>query len=84
MSVLPTPLLKEGAWSDNKKDAAKPPVMERTGWSGTRKHFGLPTTPSAALRRLRDIFIDAAATPPVSGLYQEGSSPHPTPLSNRP
>src|SRR5215468_2292168 len=64
-SSLPSSQRRGGR--DIKKDTAKPPLMERTKWSGTTKHFGLPTTPSAALRRLRDICIDAAATPPVSG-----------------
>jgi len=31
------------------------------------KHFRIPTTPSAPLRKLRIFIIDGAATPPVSG-----------------
>ena len=39
-------------------------LMERTGWSGTTKHFVCPTTPSAAPKGgLRRFFLNAAATP---------------------
>ena len=64
--------------------------MERTGakrepdrakhkkWSGTTKHFGMLTTPSAALRWAAPTFIDAAATPPISGGELPGPKFKPT------
>src|SRR5262245_8513154 len=42
------PLLVRRGGRDIKKNAAKPPLMERTGWSSLLKAFGELTTPSAA------------------------------------
>jgi hypothetical protein len=42
-------------------------LMERTEWSSTRKHLGLATTPVCGANEATRHFIDAAATPPVSG-----------------
>jgi len=39
------PSSKRRGGRDIKKDAAKPPLMERTGWSGMTKHFGMPDHP---------------------------------------
>jgi len=64
--VAELPSSKRGV-RDIKKDAAKPPLRERTGWSGTRKHFGLPDHPVCGAKEARRHFIDAAATPSVSG-----------------
>src|SRR5215471_14608813 len=37
------PSSKRRGGRDIKKDVAKPPLMERTGWSRITKHFGMPT-----------------------------------------
>src|SRR5215831_15279775 len=74
-----TPLLIQEGWTRHQEEVAKPPLTERTGWSGMepflknafRNTSSIPTTPSAPLRWLRHLFIDGAATPPVSG----GESP---------
>src|SRR5262245_33181423 len=71
---------QRGGWTRHQEDAAKPPLRERTGWSGTTKHFGMLTTPAAALRWLRRLFL----TPQPPLLFQEGSCQGPTPLSNSP
>jgi hypothetical protein len=47
---------------DIKKDDAKPPLMERTGWSGMTKHFGLLTTFNASPYRARASRPPAALT----------------------
>jgi hypothetical protein len=41
--VAQLPSSKRRGGRDIKKDAAKPPLMERTGWSRMTKHFGMPT-----------------------------------------
>src|SRR5215475_7441021 len=79
---LATPLLIQEGWTRHQQEAAKPPLTERTGWSGMeppllknafRNTSAMPTTPSAPLRWLR-IFL-LMAQPPL--LYQEGSgAPH--------
>jgi hypothetical protein len=56
---------------DINKDAAKPPLMERTGWSLTRKAFlqgGLVSNhPVCAAREASRHFFTGAATPPYEG-----------------
>jgi hypothetical protein len=42
-AIAQLPSSKSRGGRDITKDAAKPPLMERTGWSGMRKHFGMPT-----------------------------------------
>jgi hypothetical protein len=42
--VAELPSSKRRGGRDIKKDAAKPPLTERTGWSSMTKHFGMPTT----------------------------------------
>ena len=42
--------------------------MERTGWSGVTKLFGMPDHPVCGVKvGFADFFLNAAATPPVSG-----------------
>ena len=43
VSACELPSSKRRGGRDIKKDAAKPPLMERTGWSGMRKHSGMLT-----------------------------------------
>src|SRR5437762_375580 len=63
------PSLPRRGGRDTKKDAAKPPLMERTGWLIHAYGVGA-TTPSAPLRWLRDIIL--MAQPPLLG--KEGCS----------
>jgi hypothetical protein len=51
---------------DPQKDVAKPPLMERTGWSGPPKHFGVSDHPVCGAK-VGLLLLDAAATPPVPG-----------------
>src|SRR5215475_10145322 len=75
---LAIPLLIQEGWTRHQEEVAKPPLTERTGWSrmehllksAFRNTSSIPTTPSAALRRLRDILL----TPQPPLLYQEGNS----------
>ena len=63
---------------DINKDAAKPPLMERTGWSGLPKHLGMPDHPVCGDKvGYAVLFFHAAATPPVPG----GELPPPDSLS---
>src|SRR5215471_17396740 len=72
-----TASIQEG-WTRHQEEVAKPPLTERTGWSGMetslkkafRNTSAIPTTPSAPLRSLRIFFL--MAQPPL--LYQEGNS----------
>src|SRR5215467_8259228 len=72
------PLLIQEGWTRHQEEVAKPPLTERTGWSGMepllrnlfRNASANPTTPSAPLRWLRIFFL--MAQPPL--LYQEGNS----------
>jgi len=52
---------------DINKDAAKPPLMERTGWLGQRPiiRWFERTTPSAAAKEASRYLISGAATPPL-------------------
>src|SRR6266478_10175099 len=65
------PLLEQEGWTRHQKNAAKPPLKARPGWSVRRKRrrAGL-TTPSAPLRSLRVFFL--MAQPPL--LSQEGNT----------
>src|SRR5215471_17138140 len=75
---LAIPLLIQEGWTRHQEEVAKPPLTERTGWSGMepflknafRNTASIPTTPSAPLQWLRIFFL--MAQPPL--LYQEGSS----------
>src|SRR5215475_15022413 len=75
---LAIPLLIQEGWTRHQEEVAKPPLTERTGWSrmehllksAFRNTSAIPTTPPAALRRLRDILL--MPQPPL--LYQEGNS----------
>src|SRR5215831_2660470 len=78
---LAIPLLIQEGWTRHQEKVAKPPLTERTGWSGMepllknalRKTSAIPTTPSAPMRWLRIFFL--MAQPPL--LYQEGNcQPH--------
>src|SRR5215475_4264910 len=74
---LAIPLLCQEGLTRHQEEVAKPPLMERTGWSrmepllrnAFRNTSAIPTTPSAPLRWLRIFFL--MAQPPL--LYQEGS-----------
>src|SRR5215813_8670446 len=68
--VAELPSSKRRGGRDIKKDAAKPPLMERTGWSGTRKHFGLPDHPVCGAKVCFAVFF-LMPQPPL--LFQEGS-----------
>src|SRR5215475_8976637 len=82
-----TPLLTEEGWTRHQEEVAKPPLMERTGWSGMepflknafrntsstlttinaspyRARASRPSAPAAVASHL---FLDGAATPPISG-----------------
>jgi hypothetical protein len=48
--VFQLPSSKRRGGRDINKDAAKPPLMERPGWSGKSQAGSELTTPSAALR----------------------------------
>src|SRR5215831_18216669 len=74
-----TPLPIQEGWTRHQEEVAKPPLTERTGWSGMEpfpknailNNSSIPTTPSAPLRWLRIFFL--MAQPPL--LYQEGNCP---------
>ena len=69
----PTPLLVRRDGRDIKKNVAKPPCLERTGWS-LKNNFPCGP-PSAPLWRLRAIFLPAQ--PPSSrGPHEEGNVAH--------
>src|SRR5262245_28162806 len=59
-------LVKEG-WTRHQKNAAKPPLMERTGWFVQLPIIGGFNEPPRLrpLRRLRAIFLVGASTPPL-------------------
>jgi hypothetical protein len=56
------------------EEVAKPPLTERTGWSGMepclinafRNTSAISTTPSCAAAVASHLFINGAATPPIS------------------
>src|SRR5215813_14238517 len=66
-----------GGWTRHQEEVAKPPLTERTEWSGMepflknafRNTSAISTTPSAPLRWLRIFFL--MAQPPL--LRQEGN-----------
>ena len=70
-------------WTRHQEDAAKPPLMERTGWSLTN-HVGecvlepwfVSDHPVCGASVASRLFIDAAATPP----HEEGNAPIPNSL----
>src|SRR5439155_20576253 len=58
------PQLRRGG-RDIKKNAAKPPLMERTGWCwSTKCIWFINTTPSARGKVASRLFLNRAATPP--------------------
>src|SRR6266704_5118419 len=58
------PQLRRGG-RDIKKNAAKPPLMERTGWCwSTKCIWFINTTPSARAKVASRLFLNRAATPP--------------------
>src|SRR5690348_16599744 len=65
-----TPLLTQEGWTRHQADAAKPPLMERTGWSRGTKHFGMPDHPVCGAKVGFAAFF-LMPQPPL--LYQEGS-----------
>src|SRR5215467_14882973 len=78
---LATPLLIQEGWTRHQEVVAKPPLTERTGWSkmelllrnAFRNTSGNPDHPVCAASVASRLFLDGAATPPVS----EGSgAPH--------
>ena len=69
-SEAPSPLLARGG-RDIRKDIAKLPLMERTGWWATSLNFRSEPPPRLRLVLTR-LFLTAAATPPG----QEGHRPN--------
>jgi hypothetical protein len=79
-----TGLTQEG-WTRHQEEVVKPPLTERINGAdrvvenGTSfkerilKHFGNPDHPVCAAAVAAHLFLDGAATPPVSDLYQEGN-----------
>src|SRR5262245_54060336 len=67
------PFLVRRGGRDIKKMLRSHLVMERTGWSLARALACEATTPSALLRRLRDIFFLAQPPPP----HEEGNFARP-------
>src|SRR5438309_2227399 len=69
----------EEGWTRHQENAAKPQLMERTGWSLTNHVAECILETSlvsdhpvcAKIRWLRDFFIDRAASPP----HEEGNAP---------
>jgi hypothetical protein len=61
---LPSSVRRGGR--DIKKNAAKPPLRERTGWSLTH-HDGVIHHPVCATKDASRLFITGAATPPHRG-----------------
>src|SRR5438552_15226524 len=58
------PQPRRGGCAEQEK-AAKPPKPAQTGWCwSTTKHFLDQHHPVRSIRRLRDIFIDVASSPP--------------------
>ena len=68
VSQLPSRYRRGGR--DINEDAAKPPLMERTGWSGPTKHFGMPDHPVCGAKVGCAAFF-LMPQPPL--LFQEGS-----------
>src|SRR6266481_9447325 len=69
---------QEEGWTRHQEDAAKPPFMERTGWSLTNhvaecvlEPWLVSDHPVCGASVASRLFIDAAATPP----QEEGNAP---------
>ena len=77
VGVAELPSSKRRGGRDINKNVAKPPLTERTGWSGTSQVDSELTTPSAALRWASPPFF-LMPQPPL--LYQEGSCQPPIPV----
>jgi hypothetical protein len=62
------PSSKRRGGRDINKDIAKPPLMERTGWSGMTKRDSESDHPVCGAKDgFAAFFLNAAATPPVPG-----------------
>ena len=59
-----TPLLKEAGWTRHQEDVAKPPLMERVWHDETLRNADHPVCGAEVAA---PPFLDAVATPPVSG-----------------
>jgi len=76
VGISDIPLLREEGGRDIKTNGAKPPYLERTGWSIYQNvsESGFPsslTTPSARNKDASRNFHDRASTPP----HEEGNVP---------
>jgi len=59
------PSSAEEGWTRHQENAAKPPLMERTGWCwSTKCIWFINTTPSARAKVASRLFLNRAATPP--------------------
>ena len=63
-----SPPQQEEGWTRHQEEAAKPPLMERTGWCG--QEILDHTTPSARANVASQLSLDRASTPPPA---EEGS-----------
>jgi hypothetical protein len=66
-----SPLLKEEGWLRHQENAAKPPLKAQTGWSVrhnvSRSDISQNDHPVCAAAVASRLFLNGAATPPVSG-----------------
>ena len=63
-----SPPQQEEGWPRHQEEAAKPPLMERTGWCG--QEILDHTTPAARANVASQLSLDRASTPPPA---EEGS-----------